>query len=201
MTLIIGSEGSMGRRYQAILRWLNEPFECHDVVLECNGTPLWNDYFDRFIIATPTHTHLKWVKELEHHGRPILCEKPLSKDLAEVEQILACKAPLSMMMQYKYLAADPVQSGPSSYNYFRHGKDGMIWDCFQIIALARDKVTIRENSPTWECYINGQRLDLREMDWAYIEAVRDFIAGHDIARDQLLAWHKKVSAYEKENAP
>lgn len=194
MTLIIGSQGSMGKRYQAILRFLEEPYDCFDPSLALSSYP--SEKFSRFIIASPTKTHLDWVKHLDRFNRPILCEKPLSKDLKEVDEILSCQSPISMMMQYAYLA-DKDSYGRSAYNYYHHGADGLIWDCFQVIALAKtNEIELREDSPIWKCIINGKKISRGDMDMAYVEAVRYWLKGFHVKRSDLRDWHHKVKAFE-----
>jgi hypothetical protein len=193
MTLIVGSEGSMGKRYQAILKHLREPYLCTDIKIPAVAQ---FESADRFIIATPTRTHLWWVEMLDKYNKPILCEKPLSKEMFEVERILRCQSPISMQMQYAWLVPDRAH-GPSSYDYFHHGSDGLVWDCFQIIALAKDKIELKEDSPIWKCKINGTTLARGDMDQAYVMAVRAFLQGHYLERKDLLAWHKKVKEFEK----
>lgn len=195
MTLIIGAEGSMGRRYQSILKFLNVPFECHDLKTLRPVGPL--EKYDRFIIATPTNTHLAWVRALDHYGCPILCEKPLSKDLSEAQEIAACKSPLTMQMQYLRLTrADDV--GHSFYDYFHHGQDGLVWDCFQIVALAQGDCALLEESPVWRCMINGRTLLRGQMDLAYVEFVRAWVQGENLTpRDKLIGWHEKVKRFEE----
>ena len=187
----------MGKRYQAILKHLNEPFEKYDPKLPNARFPD-DGAFSRFIVASPTETHATWVKKLDAYGKPILCEKPLSKDLEEVEDILACKSPITMMMQY-WMLADKQSYGPSHYNYYHHGPDGMVWDCFQIIALAKGEVQIEETSPIWRCTINGRNIQRGHMDGAYVEFVRDWLKGNStpIGRIQLMLWHKKVKEFEE----
>lgn len=194
MTLIIGSEGSMGKRYKAILSYFNQPFECHDPKLGFGVYP--NKTHDRFIIASPTVNHLYWVKRLDEYRKPILCEKPLSKDLKEVKEILECKSPLSMTFQYAHLV-DNRGFGPSHYNYYHSGQDGLVWDCFQIIALAKDKVLLDNTSPIWTCAINGSKIHRGDMDKAYVDVVRNWLAGAHLERDDLMKWHNKVSEFEK----
>ena len=195
MILIIGSEGSMGKRYQAILKHLSQPFEGWDPK---HGTaPCHPEKYSRFIIASPTDTHLGWVKALDQYGKPILCEKPLSKDLGEVEEILKCKSELTMMMQYTWLF-DRYSFGHSSYNYYQHGPDGLIWDCFQIIALARHEVELKEDSPIWKCVINGKPIRRGDMDEAYVGFVSAWLKGIvPAAKQRLLEWHRKVKDYEE----
>lgn len=192
MTLLIGCLGSMGQRYQAILNYLKEPFEGIDVA-KFSKRPFKE--FDRFIIATPTPTHFKWFLELQEFKKPILIEKPISKNLDEVRQIVNGQAPVSMMMQYKFLM-DPTSMGPSSYNYFRHGNDGLVWDLFQIIALSNSHPDIAEDSPIWSCWINGKKLNLSDMDAAYVKAVSSFLSGQMVPPHQIIKWHEKVAEFE-----
>jgi hypothetical protein len=184
----------MGRRYQAILKYLGEPFGRLDVLPGFKVNSL--EKYDRFIVATPTSTHLDWVNSLDLYKKPILCEKPLSTHLDEVEEILKVESPLSMTMQYRYFDREFFQ-GESGYDFYNHGKDGLAWDCFQIIALARGEVSVREESPIWKCRLNGEWLDLAKMDHAYVWAVKNFLEGQYLDREHLHAWHSKVKAYSE----
>ncbi len=184
----------MGLRYQSILKFLGEPFDCLDIK-NVDPKKMIRDH-DRFIIATPTETHLGWVKAIDGVGMPILCEKPLSKSLKEVDEILNCKSPLTMTMQYTECIKS-VGSGPTKYNYYNHGKDGLKWDCFQAIALAEGDITLREDSPVWSCMINGEILRRGDMDLAYVTYLNSWLKGKNtISRSQLIKWHQKVEKYE-----
>lgn len=184
----------MGRRYKAILSYLKEPFRCMDLKIGPPDIPIGE--FDRYIIATPTSTHLGWVMELDHYEKPILCEKPLSKDMGEVMQILGCKSPLTMQMQYLQLVG-PNDVGHSSYNYFHHGSDGLVWDCFQIVALAAGSASLAETSPIWQCTINGRQLQRQTMDSAYVNYVSRWLRGETItSRPTLQLWHERVKRFE-----
>jgi hypothetical protein len=194
VTLLIGSEGSMGKRYQAILNFLDEPFGCLDPKL--GPMSFVGQSYDRFIVATPTETHLEWIKRLDSFGKPILCEKPLAKNMSEVNDILACQSPLSMMMQYVWLVNQHAH-GRSFYNYYNHGPDGLVWDCFQIVALAEGEVELAENSPVWRCTINGMKIKREDMDGAYVEFVRAWLKGAQVPKKKLIEWHRKVKIYEE----
>lgn len=184
----------MGRRYKAILNYLHEPFECLDPLL--GGPKRPREIYDRFIIASPTPTHLAWVCELDEYNKPILCEKPLSKDIDEASTIARCRSPLTMQMQYSRLAQDSL--GKSFYNYFHHGQDGLVWDCFQIIALAKSEIELYEDSPVWRCMINGRHILRGHMDFAYVEYVRAWMNGEvQPSKSQLLEWHHKVKEFEE----
>jgi hypothetical protein len=196
--VIFGSNGSMGKRYQTILNYLN----IHHVDIDVS-TDMYQDYkkIDGIIIATPTDTHLEFIKIFSDLKVPILCEKPLSTDFKEIEQIKALVDQglnLTMMNQYKLLD-DPSSEGPSFYNYFRHGNDGLYWDCMQIIGLARGSIQIHESSPVWTCMLNGKALSLSDMDWAYVQYVQDWIQNPGQDFNEILLAHQKTISYWMEN--
>lgn len=193
--LIVGSEGSMGKRYQAIFTYFGIPFSKVDIHSTPESVMDLSSSAKRIVIASPTHTHAKLIEAFSSVGKPILCEKPLSTDINELEIIKSLvrtkKINLTMMMQYKML--DPIaQRGLTVYDYFKHGNDGLYWDCMQLIALARGPVEIMETSPIWRCKLNGRDLQLGEMDKAYMDFVKQWLTapGDDINR--LMDYHHKV---------
>lgn len=200
MILVIGANGSMGTRYQAILKHLGAPFICVDI-----GSKL-EDIRDKtitgVIIASPTETHLSFIELFAALGVPILCEKPLSKNKSELQQIKSIveehNVNLTMTMQYKMLDQRDID-GDTEYNYFKHGNDGLSWDCIQIIGLARGQVFLREDSPIWKCTLNGNKLSIADMDQAYIDFVKHWLKepGDDI--DELIDIHEKVIKHEQEH--
>lgn len=176
--LIIGHLGSMGKRYSAILKHLgvkhygvDKDFTKRDIVKAA-------DNFQRIILCTPTHTHISLLRDLIPLGKPILCEKPITTDLDQLEEVLELlnkyKTYFSMVMQYQELI-NYSSSGQSSYDYFRTGNDGLIWDCFQIIALSKMTPSLNNMSPVWKCVINGQTLSISDMDNAYIGFVSKWL--------------------------
>lgn len=204
MILILGSDGSMGKRYQAILNFLKKPFFCRDIKLV--DAPQYDVPFSKLkeiisgiIIATPTETHADLIRDFLPFKKPILCEKPILKDLTELrslfKEIESSKIRFHMMYQYKSLVPK-YSEGESVYDYFRHGSDGLLWDCLQIIGLAKGKIKLRERSPIWECKINGHRIPFQFMDRAYIIAVESWINGHSQDLKELLTVHEKVARFE-----
>ena len=197
--LLVGSEGSMGTRYKRILDYLGRSYKCYDTKL---STPLEEAAMgcDRAIIATPTRLHAESILDILSvmPSKPILCEKPIDKDLKVLKDILQkckdAKTDLRMVFQYKRIYNNDGLIGPSHYNYFRHGDDGLAWDCIQIIGLAKGTVNLEETSPVWSCAINGQKLQIQNMDWAYIEYIRDWLTFPSlcIGPDEILAIHEKV---------
>lgn len=194
--LIVGSKGNMGRRYGAILTHLGVEWEGVDI----GDVP--TQHYDGVIIATPTDMH---VDDVEFYAPdcPVLCEKPLSKDIGAVREI--CRRAnkeawrFRLVNQYEYFD-NPLSTGPSGYDFYNHGRDSLPWDCINIIGLARGAVTLGEASPYWLCQINGQRLSLAMMDHAYVSMVSSWLDGDFDNVDYTLRAHEKVVAYIEESA-
>ena len=198
--LLLGSEGNMGKRYKAILDYLRIPFSCYDIKLfglleeAAEGC-------DRAIIATPTNFHAESILDVlcVLPGKPILCEKPIDKNITVLKDLLErcaeAKSDLRMVFQYRKVYKDDGMIGPSHYDYFRHGDDSLLWDCIQIVGLARGTVKLSESSPVWSCAINGQMLKLNMMDWAYVEYISDWLKSPMlcVGPAEILEIHEKVT--------
>lgn len=192
---VIGSEGSMGRRYSSILKYLGKNFKAVDKTKNYLGEI--EDaikHSSHIILATPTDTHIKELMRIYNLNRDarILCEKPITKEIHMFELIKDMD--ITMQMQYRELVHESME-GYSYFNFYNHGRDGLIWDCFQIIALANGDVDIYEDSPIWECAINGHQLNITDMDMAYITYTDKWIKGYKSDFDELLLMHKKVEDY------
>lgn len=195
---IIGANGSMGKRYQAILKNLGMSFSTSDLHTTTEELASFTDKASGIIISTPTHTHFDFINRFATLKKPLLCEKPLSKnidDLYEIRKLIDKGLNLTMMAQYKFLD-NPHSIGDSYYSYFRHGSDSLKWDCIQIIGLARGRVTIDGEGSIWKCAINGKKINLGDMDAAYISAVKTWLnkPGDDI--NGLIRWHQKVMEFQ-----
>lgn len=181
MIVIVGKDGNMGKRYAAVLSHLGIEFSGYDVTTKPSEIRRLLDVGNKFIVATPTECHGNSIHEINDvaRGVDILCEKPITKHDIELtyDQCESKKNNLYCVNQYEYLRKyEPQMSGSvSSYDYFNHGKDGIHWDCFQIYALAKHKVTVAETSPVWKCWSNGEKLNIADMDAAYIAMMKDFL--------------------------
>jgi hypothetical protein len=196
MILVIGAKGSMGQRYQSILRYLGKEMALVDaehnrhyikqVATACKG----------IIIASPTDTHAEYIRHLMDLRIPILCEKPVVKSVDELKALLAelkaARTPFRMMYQYQILAQTD-RLGRTHYNYFRHGNDGLAWDCIQILGLARGECHLAEDSPVWRCMINGKALSSAHMDAAYIAYVQKWLQYPNQNPDEILQAHERAS--------
>lgn len=202
MITLIGSNGSMGKRYQAILNFLKMPFTPCDIETSKKEIERSAQESSGVIIATPTHTHAEYLRQLLPWNSKILCEKPITKDVAELEDLDSfCNRhgyDFQMVLQYRMFRVEQTR-GDSYYNYFRTGNDGLIWDCLQIIGLAHDKPIIENTSPVWECKINGTRLNFSRMDYAYVLMVEEWLKGERITtRKEIIEMHRKTDEYARE---
>lgn len=195
--LLIGSEGAQGKRYQAILKYLGVRIIRSDMTIE---EPIVEP-LKGVIIATPTELHGAHIRRALCYQAPILCEKPISKNLLELKSVFSevreDKIPFSMVYQYRQLLSPVENKEPSYYNYFRHGNDGLKWDCLQIIGNARGSVHLAETSPVWDCTLRGIKLNIADMDGAYVREIRDWLEGvkHE-SLSELLEIHEKVNEFK-----
>lgn len=198
--LIIGGKGSIGTRYQAVLRYLDKPFVVADVEHSQAQTLEMAKKSDGVIIASPTDSHSDWIHALSPLRKPILCEKPVCKDLSELSRVLmrvsGDKTPFKMVFQYS-IFDDPGSKGWSHYNYFRTGKDGLVWDCIQIVGLARGRLELENDSPIWRCILNGKAVDFSAMDAAYIHMMRQWFREPSHDPGMIRAIHEKTAALDK----
>jgi hypothetical protein len=201
---IFGNHGNMGRRYAAILRYLGHEAVGGDVGDEVLDDREFKDY-DGFIIATPTDTHLDYVEFLLKCGKPVLCEKPFINDwrrLGVLENVITAaeeqKMQLSMVSQYDFIRFDekPPEGITTYYDFYRSGPDGIAWDCINVMWIATGKVTLKNESPVWKCMINGFNLDIKMMDYAYIEMIESWLkSSYKPQYDRILHSHQKVVDY------
>lgn len=200
--LLVGAAGNMGQRYQAIFRYLKIEYYAVDILQTPNEIRELAKESSGVLIATPTDTHAKLVDLVMMARKPIMCEKPITKNIPELKRILKdCtknQVPFRMINQYKILTAGPYRSGVSYYDYFKHGNDGLEWDCIQVIQLSKTAPHLSENSPIWKCAINGHNLSLQHMDMAYIEYVRHWLEKPKQDFGEILEAHIKASLLHKE---
>ena len=166
MILLVGGLGSIGQRYQAILKYLGVAYQVFDPAQGDKDIPTdWT----QMIIASPTGTHVGWCLHAEHRDKPYLCEKPLTKSGGNI--------PISqgyMVCNYKYLI-EPGQS--VFYNYYKTGTDGLLWDCCQLVYLD-PAATLLTTSPRWHLTANSQPITYRELENSYVSMLRDFTKGN-----------------------
>lgn len=191
MILLIGSEGNMGKRYKAIFNHLGIDYSTFDSAIDCH-IHSYAKYAKGFLIATPTDTHTDLIFQLAPYKRPILCEKPITRDPTELAAVLMLKPKLQMVNQYAHMPISKSKNKPTSYNYYRHGGDGLNWDCINVIGLAKGPVKLDQQSPVWNCTINGKKLNLSDMDHAYISMIKSWVKNPEPNLDYIAMAHGKV---------
>ncbi len=184
----------MGKRYSAIVRHLG-----HEVVgVELDGTfgSCVPSVCDGLIIATPTDTHAEILRIVKDWGRPVLCEKPVCKDLSELERLVwALKAAgtrVEQVNQFEFMNLKDDDEGDTTYDYWNSGKDGLYWDCISPISLAKGKIELKAKSPIWRCQINGRLLNIAGMDEAYVAMVARWLVNPRSDYERILSSHRKV---------
>jgi hypothetical protein len=206
-TLVIGGRGNMGRRYCSILEYLKQPYKVLDLD-NMEQYPELASICHKFIIATPTDTHLEYIEQLLPFDCPILCEKPLSKDPRKLKEVLEPyeDPKLSMVVNYGYafnLSVDDTyryfekenghRTHVTSYDYYNSGNDGLIWDCIQLVNLADGPISLKNKSPVWEVMINGVPIKREVIDMSYVLMVSDFVTGHLLQdKNPLIELHMDV---------
>jgi hypothetical protein len=196
MIYLFGSEGNMGKRYQAIFRHLGLAYRGLEVGNILSYSELKTA--THFLIATPTETHVDIIRNLMSFKKPILCEKPITKDLEELKSLLDENPTLDMVNQYRDITFDAFQEGyMTTYDYFKHGSDGLAWDCINILGLAEHGVELKETSPIWKCSINGSLVNISDMDMAYIKMIKRWYEAPRSRLDYIMHAHKKAREYEQ----
>lgn len=170
-TLLIGGEGNIGRRYQAIYKSLGIPFSVWDLPNLGSELPR---HFDNYVICSPTETHLGYVRYLINLGKRFICEKPLAtnpitEDLGYKNGFMVCN----------YLFMTRGLNAPRIfYDYYNTGRDGMFWDACQLLYL-NPKAIIRNKSPIWKLKINRRLIPYAELERSYLRMIRAFEGNRD----------------------
>lgn len=188
MILVVGGLGSIGSRYVAILKSLRIDYDIYDyhtgVLSTMEGeTDLAKVKFEKAIICTPTETHVKYCRLFEILGKPYLCEKPLTKDLEDAKGLEKFVHGY-MVCNYKILMDAFSRDAHIHYDYFRTGKDGLLWDCCQLLYLD-PLATLNNESPVfrlhlhspWDEYDCYGEIPYALVERAYVSMILKFVNG------------------------
>ena len=171
---LIGGAGSIGTRYHCILDKLGVDVVVHDPPAGIHGN-LTN--CDKWIICTPTDTHYNWCLQAISAGVTFLCEKPMSKSLVETEAIVdkAYVRGVEGFVVCNYNMCSVTMKGREIYfNYFRTGKDGLCWDCCQLLYLG-NQVMLKTDSFVWTLIVDGVwQVDYRDLEMSYGKMLASF---------------------------
>lgn len=165
MICLIGGKGSIGSRYAAIMKWNKIPHVIYDI-----DTPEIDLFsYEKYIIATPTETHVKFLEELK--GKKILCEKPVCKNPSEIPDMNNAY----VVNNWLYVTRLMQLEGPFmiEYDFYRTGRDGLLWDCCQLLYLDPEAI-LNKRSPKWNVTINGKPVAYRTLEDSYNRMILDF---------------------------
>jgi hypothetical protein len=176
--LVIGSLGSQGRRYCAILKYLGIDFVKCDIYnkKEIQEHP---PKVDHAIITTPVLQHYEWCLWCIATKIDFLCEKPVSKSITQVKTIkdLCEKNNVDGRMVCNWAFTCRYQLFPNKniikFNYYNTGKDGK-YDLSQPLYLSKN-FKIKTTSPIYECEINGQKISQIDFDKSYVAMILNWI--------------------------
>lgn len=187
MILLIGGEGSIGRRYQAVLRALGVEFKVYDRSPQKKDYGLSDLLFAQLvsktkhaIIASPTSTHFDYCLTFERNGIPYLCEKPVSMDPKELTILKGFKAGY-VVNNWSYIGTNaylPLVPKSISYDFYNTGRDGLLFDVCQLIYLAKKTgafLSVRRDSHFWDVTWDGQEVPYRFIEESYLQMVRAFL--------------------------
>ena len=131
---------------------------------------------------------------------PILCEKPICKDIKQIKDLFSDlkMIPFNMVYQYQYALEGAIQKDHerSWYDYYDHGQDTLPWDCIQIIGLAKSYVRLSDKQDVWDCSINGSKLNLRMIQLGYRQMITHWLSSGYGDKSKLLEIHEKTIEFE-----
>ena len=194
---IVGSEGNMGRRYAAVLKHLNIFSIGIDVDTSEKDIQLKSELADGFIIATPSMCHEGHAEYFSRFNKPMLIEKPLCIGIPEIS--IKNTNLINMVCNYRYMAPwDYYRDDDSTYyNYFNSGKDSLVFNCIQIIGLAKGAIRLDSSSAIWKCKINNHTYNIAGLDHSYIAMVKAWLNKEIICSyEEAQQWHHKALEFE-----
>lgn len=177
MILLFG-HGSIGRRYEKILNFMNEEVCIVDIqrpdyaeAIDLVSSGDW----DKAIIATPTGTHVDMFWRLVSHKKPMLIEKPIAKSTQPIELMRDyCKnhdIEAYMVCNYKFAL---MGRKPLEWNYYNTGSDGLEWDLIQLLYL-NPELKIGTDGFVWGVATDEGRLAYREVEESYFHMIHSFL--------------------------
>lgn len=178
--LVIGSAGSTGQRYCAILRFLHHIVEEYDI----NDSTFRLPKADAVIIASPTECHYVHIIQALSQGGPVLCEKPLVKSLDELFMLQDARHidRLAMVCNWAYLPWPTVlkpESHHITYNYYNPGprKYKIYQNMAQALLLDKGRPILNLESPILNLSVDGRPYTCRDIEMSYVRMLDEWLKG------------------------
>ena len=188
---VVGYKGNMGRRYCSILDYLKIPYQGIDLH---NSSEDIQDDVEGFLICTPTALHFDSIVEFSGYDLPILCEKPLTKSRDEFENLMSMTIELSMINQYRDFFVPKI--GPTTYEFYNSGGDGLLWDCANLVGMANGSISLQKTGPHWSCMINGVEIDYRDIGKSYVNNIANWLTGNFVeSKRYIIKTHERLFNY------
>ena len=189
LVLLVGHRGNMGRRYAAILdclgvNWIGTENLAEDYPNSISVHDRFLDtIFSHIIVATPTDTHTSILRYLHTFPGPVLCEKPITKDVNYEMVLPYYPNNLFMVNNYNFIEFHNDQQNDYNitwYDFYNSGKDGLAWDCLQLIVLDNGgMLQFKNESPVWSAGIDGLKIVRDSIDRSYVKMIDAFISNRD----------------------
>lgn len=176
--LLVGSSGAIGRRYKAILNYLNVD------VLECDpesgtGDNIFNKT-DGVLVASPTTTHRSILEYVLKHDVPVLCEKPLCASLEECYHAIHlpnAKRRLYMVDNWVHMLGGFRKNYVIKYRNWYMGKESFAFNMAQPIYLTSlGKLQVNKNYPMFEAHVDDKIYTAYEIEKSYVEMIEKWIS-------------------------
>ena len=186
-TLLLGGRGSIGRRYEAILKFLEKDYFIFDIADRDSPDPKVGEYYlkalgdmnrgdwDKAIVCTPTDSHYSDAKRLldvcrvKRCKKDILIEKPVSKSPREIADLDRDR--IYMVCNYKYALMGRV---PLKWTYYNTGRDGLYWDLIQLLYI-NPELEIDPKGIIWTLETNEGEMSYREVEQSYYDMILSFL--------------------------
>lgn len=209
--MLIGSEGSIGRRYHGILRHLGVEVFTYDT--KVGGSQFLEDYTmgacDGFIIASPTDTHVGWCYDLLRFKKPILCEKPVGVSVDQVRELYITDGALEHIYVVDnwvhMLGGDVSTNHYIEYANFHTGNEKVEWNLAQPIFLTKDgSLTINLCQAFFGVNVFDKKksYNTRDIDLSYVDMIVAWLQTGKTTWDLLcgMKMQEAIAAW-KENNP
>lgn len=168
--LVIGSEGSTGKRYCRILEEMGHSVLRYDI--EDVGNPLPG--YDKVIIATPTETHRNYYNLLPPtEWYNILIEKPAFSRIECTRVVMA-----KMVCNWAFVFPDRILlPGKNLVNYSCSytGKEGYWFNTCQLHILSNGRGVISESSDTFNASIDGEVVTRLMIEASYVRMIDSWL--------------------------
>lgn len=174
--LLIGSEGSIGKRYKAILTYFGRTVLEFD---ENSPKEILDEPCDGIIIASPTITHFEYMLKLKYKDVPILCEKPMCATIQEAETIdHEMYTQVFVVDNWVHMIGNDKFNNCLEYNNYHTGNEKLSWNLAQPILLTRNgSLKLNLDAPFFSVFdfISSNGYAANHVDLSYVRMLHKWL--------------------------